>query len=461
MVTSLRSVIATADKIRSREHSASNLLEASLQVIDDLNPQLNGFISVDQEGAHQQARALDQEAENGQLRGPLHGIPVAVKANIDVEGLVISGCSDPFQDRIAMTDATCVQRLKNAGAVIVGITNMHELAYGGTGGVSFHGPARNPRNPEHIAGGSSSGSAVSVASGMVPLALGTDTGGSVRIPAAACGIVGFKPSYNKINKTGVLPLSWTLDHVGTLANNVLDAGVSAAVLFDNMAESAALLEKLTTRPSPDTALSCTIGVCHVPDMGVDTSVRQVTTDALSILKDHGASATDFDVQYSQETHVSWLNIMYAEATSYYVKNNLCDYHKFSPSIKVQLEAGKSISAVSYLDAQRFRGFFRDYFAGLFEKYDVICLPTLPVVAPRIGQDTVSVDDKTITTQDAMTFTNQLANMLGCPAISIPVGNSSDGLPIGLSLLMPHGRDFELLELAEKFELILSRQRYRS
>lgn len=458
MVTNLHSVVATAKKIRHDELSATEVLAESLKVIDELNPKFNGFISVDKEGATRQAQALDLEAGNGQYRGPLHGIPVAVKANIDVEGMVISGCSDPLQERIAQTDAACVQRLKDAGAVIVGITNMHELAYGGTGGVSFHGPARNPSDAQRIAGGSSSGAAVTVASGMVPLAVGTDTGGSVRIPAAACGIVGFKPSYNMIDKSGVLPLSWTLDHVGTLANSVLDAGVSAAALFGSTLQSATLLEQLTNLDAPGADLRCNIGICHVPDMGVETSVRTAMTNALAKLKDHGATLTDFDIRYSKETHVSWLNIMYAEATSYYVKNSVCDYHKFSPTIKVQLEAGKSVSAVSYLDAQRFRGFFQSYFAELFAQYDVICLPTLPVVAPRIGQDTVSIDGTVVATQDAMTFTNQLANMLGCPAISIPIGTDHEGLPIGLSLLMPYGRDLELIKLAADVEFILKEQK---
>lgn len=449
-----RSLAQIAQDMRDGKLSATTLLQQSLEQIDALDTELNSFVSVDREGALQQAEALDQALSKRGPKGPLHGVPVAVKANIDVAGAVISACSEPLAARVATQDAACVGRLREAGAVILGITNMHELAYGGTGAVSAHGPARNPQDPNRIAGGSSSGSAVAVASGMVPLALGTDTGGSVRIPAAACGIVGYKPSYNFIDKTGVLPLSWSLDHVGPMTNSVMDAGLSAAALFADTGRGARLMQQLESLGTPKSRLPYRIGVCHVPDMGVEPAVESAVDTALNALKESGATLANFDVQYGRETHVGWLNIMYAEATSRYVKSSFCDYLKFSSPVRVQLEAGKSVSAVLYLDAQRFRGFFQEYFAGVFAEHDVICLPTLPVVAPLLEQQEVTIGGKTVSTQDAMTFTNQLANMLGCPAINIPLKVGEQALPVGLTLLMPYGRDFELLKVAAEFEQVL-------
>lgn len=441
-------------QLRSKKLTAEQLLDHSLQQIEQHNATLNAFISVDAEGARVQAQDMDREIASGQYRGPLHGVPVAVKANIDVEGKVVSACSAPFQDRVAQRDAACVDQLRRAGAVIVGITNMHELAYGGTGNVSLHGPARNPHDPSRIAGGSSSGSASAVAAGMVPMALGTDTGGSVRIPASACGIVGYKPSYGFIDKTGVLPLSWTLDHVGPLAHDVISAGLSASVLFADTQRGHALREALDGFKPDTKTLDVNIGVCNVPDMGVDAPVDAAVSNVLEVLTNRGARQQAFNLQYLRPLHVSWLNIMYAEATARYVKEEFCDYRKFSSPVKVQLEAGRSVTGVNYLDAQRFRGFFQDYFGALFDDFDVICLPTLPVVAPQINQEEVQIGDRTVSTQDAMTFTNQLANMLGCPAISIPAGNDAQGLPVGVTFLMPHGRDLELLQFAARVEGLL-------
>lgn len=452
------SIVALAKKYRSGEITATDNLQKSLETIKKLNPEYNAFISLRETSALAEAEQLDKEFKDGNYRGPLHGVPVAVKANIDVEGCSISSCAEPLKNRVASVDSSSVKRLKEAGAIVVGITNMHELAYGGTGEVSFFGAAKNPHDPTRIAGGSSSGSAASVASKMVPVALGTDTGGSVRIPASACGIVGYKPSYGMIDTTGVLPLSWTLDHVGTMAHSVIDAGLSAALLMTDIPFSKRLISEIASIPILTASINLKnvrIGLCQISDMGLSGEVQKVIDSAFAKLLEQGAVLNKFSLKHAKETHISWLNIMYSEASSYYGNNKLCDYRRFSSSIKTQLEAGMRVPATAYLDAQRFRKHFMSYFDEIFSQYEVVCLPTLPVAAPKLGGKDLTIGGNTVTVQDAMTFTNQIANLLGCAAISIPAGSSKNGLPIGLTLLMPYGRDFELIKMAANFEKVFS------
>lgn len=438
--------------VREGQATSHSVVRACLDRIEALNPKLNAFVAVHESAALEAARRCDDERAAGIDRGPLHGIPVALKDNFDCAGEATTACSRAFRDNIAERDADSVARLRTAGAIVIGRTNMHELAYGGTGEVSSAGPARNPANPGRLAGGSSSGSAAAVAAGMVPVALGSDTGGSVRIPASACGIVGLKPTVNALSTRGVMPLSWTLDHVGPLTRTVRDA----AVVTGTLAGPGTPLEVLCGLSAQPAKLPASIGVARFPDLALDPAVEAPFEEALAALQEGGCGISRFDLEHTREAHVSWLAIMYPEAACRYREALDARYHDLAPAVRTQLEAGRHIDATSYLRAQRFRVFYARRMAQLAQGHDVICMPTLPTVAPRVGQQTVKLPSGTVTTQDAMTFSNLTANLLGWPAITLPVPVAPGGLPVGMSLLGRAGDDGGLVSAAMAVESLLGK-----
>jgi aspartyl-tRNA(Asn)/glutamyl-tRNA(Gln) amidotransferase subunit A len=363
---------------------------------------------------------------------------VAVKDNCDLAGHPTTGACGAFRNAVAERDATCISRLKDAGAIVLGKTNMHELAYGGTGALSDFGPARNPWNREHIAGGSSSGSGAAVAAGCVPAALGSDTGGSIRIPAAACGVTGLKPTFGRVSKAGVMPLGWSLDHVGPITRTACDA----AILLKVLASGDARDPTTVASPFTDTAKPMDPGILRVAEVAgfpLDPAVARALDAAAVTLADLGYKIEPIRLEASDHAHVAWQAIMFAEAASAYAGDLAAAFDGFTPDVRVQLEAGQHISARTYLDAQRFRVAYGDIFNQKIAGAQAILMPSLPVPAPRLGQDHVDLPGKRVTTQDAMTFTNLTANMLGWPAISVPCGFSDAGLPVGLSVL---GRPFD-------------------
>jgi aspartyl-tRNA(Asn)/glutamyl-tRNA(Gln) amidotransferase subunit A len=448
-------VVRIAEGMRDGALSASTLVRDCLARIRELNPQLRAFVTVYDAAAREAAERCDRERAAGMDRGPLHGVPVAIKDNIDEAGQPTSCCSAALRDNLASTDAECVMRLREAGAIIIGRTNMHELAYGGTGEISAAGPALNPWDTSRLAGGSSSGSAVAVASGMVPAALGSDTGGSVRIPSALCGIVGFKPSIGSISTRGVVPLSWTLDHVGPMTSTVGDAAIVAGAL----ARSGSALEGVAPMRAASRTGALTkalrIGVARFPGFELDPAVGTRFQGTLEALQRAGCQLGQFELQYSREAHASWLAIMCAEATARFETLLGERYHDFAAGVRTQLEAGRHISATTYLRAQRFRAFYGEWIAEVSAPYDVICMPTLPTVAPKVGQETVDLPSGPVATQDAMTFSNLTANMLGWPAVTLPMRQERTDLPAGITLLRPAGQDRALLADASFVESLLN------
>ncbi|PWG65785.1 amidase [Spiribacter halobius] len=441
---------ATREALREGRTTSQAVVQACLRRIEARHRELNAFVAVHAEAALETADRCDRERAAGIDRGPLHGIPVALKDNFDCAGEPTTACSRAFRDNIAERDAESVARLRAAGAIIIGKTNMHELAYGGTGEVSSAGPARNPLDPDRLAGGSSSGSAVAVAAGMVPAALGSDTGGSVRIPAAACGVVGFKPTLGAISTRGVMPLSWTLDHVGPLARTVRDAACLAGAL----AEPGTSLAAVSGLAADTAVLPARVGVARFPGLALEPAVEAAFEAALAGLQQAGCDIARFELEHTREAHVSWLAIMYPEASARYREALASRYQDFDPAVRTQLEAGCHIDATSYLRAQRFRAFYARRIRELAAGYDVICMPTLPTVAPRIGQQTVELPSGTVTTQDAMTFSNLTANLLGWPAITLPVPVQAGAMPVGMTLLGRSGDDVQLLRSAAAVESFL-------
>jgi len=423
---------------RRRKISAAQLAADALRRIHEGNATVNAFALVDEPGAHEAARRADQELASGIDRGPLHGIPVAVKDLIDVAGLPTTCGSATSFGAMAARDADVITRLRNHGAVIVGKTTLHEFAYGATGDRSVHGPSRNPHDPRRMSGGSSGGSAAAVASGMIPLALGTDTAGSVRIPAALCGVVGFKPAYDAIPGAGVYPLAPTLDHVGLFANSAEDALLG--------------YQALTGQPVsqlPGDSRAITIGWIRARDIATcDPRIESLAHGLLAragftpeTVRGWNRHQTLFDVFTTLQSREAY------EVHQHHLND---DRELIDPEVLARLENGADVSAASYQQADEARGELRATVRDLLRTYDLLALPTVPVVAPPVGARRVHADGTELEVRSALLSLTSPWNVTGVPAISIPAGQC-DGLPVGIQLITAPGRERLLFTAAQALE----------
>lgn len=402
--------------LRSRDETAAGLLARALESVD---PELNAFVTVDRAGAEAAAKRADEELASGADRGPLHGVPVAVKDLIDVAGLPTGMGSAHYDGYVADADADCVTLLRDAGAVIVGKTGTHEFAYGGSGDVSVNGPVRNPHDRERMSGGSSSGSAVAVAAGTVPLAIGTDTGGSVRIPAAFCGIAGFKPAFGSISTRGVFPLSTSFDHVGFLAGSADDCRVAYQALVGPV------------EPVPDGGRVAWIEPQAV-DPEVEATVRARFPDAPSETLDFAELRRVFRfIQDSEAYDVHAERV--AEAPELYQR----------PTLE-RLRRAAETPGWRYVRAFRERDEFARQVDGLLDRYDLLAMPTLPITAPKIGETEGPLGPH-VPTLVSLTCA---WNVLGLPALSVPAGTVG-GLPVGAQLVTRRGAESLLFEAAAR------------
>jgi len=432
-------IASAAAALRAGRITAADLVEQSLAAIANDQERTNAFISVDAEGAREAARLADRERGAGLDRGPLHGIPVSLKDLIDVAGLVTTAGSRVLDDRIAPADATIVGRLREAGAILIGRTNLHEFALGTTSEDSAFGAVRHPMDSRHIAGGSSGGSAAAVAAGMGLASIGTDTGGSVRIPSAACGVVGLKPSAGDVPTDGVIPLSPSLDHVGPLARSVQDAAWCFAVLAGRA---------ITVLAAPTLAglrLRQLTGYFSRPlDPAVDTAMRQ----ALDRLAASGARVDHADLELSGVPD-TYTRVVLAEGAHWHARYLDTRADRYSVTVRTRLLDGRAILATDFLAAQERRAQLRSVLDTALTGVQALVLPTLPIVAPLAGSRTVAVGAESMDIRAAMLKHTQLFNLTGHPAISIPI--QAPGLPVGLQLVGQLGRTDELLAVAAACE----------
>lgn len=431
-------IAEAAAALRARKLSCQDLVEQSLATIDRLNPKLNAFITVTGQQARDRARTLDRELAAGQDRGPLHGIPIAHKDLILTKGVRTTSGSKLFENEIPGHDAAVVQKLEAAGAISVGKTGLHELAYGITSDNPHFGSIRNPWNCECIPGGSSGGSGVAVATGMVFMATGTDTGGSIRIPASFCGTVGLKPTYDRVDRTGVRPLGLTLDHVGPLTRTVQDAATS----FQTIAKSS---------ERPPLAKPMRIGL---PENfyfdQVDEEVRSAVHQAARRSEEAGARVIPVRVPDIHALNLASFVILLSEASAVYAAHlHKRDY--FGPDVLALLDQGRLLPATGYVNAQRIRKMLVEEFQQLFIKIDALLTPTAPIPAARIGQMEIDLCGETHNVRMASTRFVRGINVLGYPALSLPCGFTSTGLPIGVQLIGRPFADELLLEYGADLE----------
>ncbi|MFK0294031.1 amidase [Streptomyces sp. NPDC090442] len=428
------SLAAAADAIRARELSPVELVDSVLDRIEQVEPQLGAYVTVTAERARRSARAAERETADGRFRGPLHGIPMGIKDMIDVAGMATTASSRVRGGHRADEDSTVAARLAAAGAVLVGKTHTHEFAYGLT-----TPQTHNAWDLSRTAGGSSGGSAVAVAAGAAGFALGTDTGGSIRVPAALNGIVGLKPTYGLVPRRGVTALSWSLDHVGPLTRTVEDAALVLSTLAgpdprDPASLTTSLAEHLPPSGTDLTGLRVGVPRNYFFDR-VDPDVEAAVRRAVGQLEALGARLVEVEIpltRYIQATH--W-GLMVPEATAYHEQTLRTAPDHYGDDVRILLEAGTLMPAGDYVRAQRARTLMRQEWERLLTEVDVIAAPTVPMTAVPADQETISWPDGTVeSVSDAYVRLCAPANVTGLPSLSIPVGHDRAGMPIGMQLL---------------------------
>jgi aspartyl-tRNA(Asn)/glutamyl-tRNA(Gln) amidotransferase subunit A len=446
----------TGHLLRTGKLSCVELIQQTLADIKTRDV-FRSLITLTEEDALKEAAERDKELAGGINRGPFHGIPTAHKDIFYTRGVRTTGGSLIFQDFVPDYDATAVQRLRSAGAISIGKTNLHELAYGITSKNPHYGHVLNPRDVDRIPGGSSGGSAALVAAGFLPLCVGTDTGGSIRIPASYCGITGLKPTYGRVSRHGVLPLAFSLDHVGPLGSCVEDC----ALAMNEIAGPDPLDASCAPFAAPDFDLP------PLPNLNgvrvgipknfyfdcVDDEVAAAVKRSISEMERRGASLWEVQLPNMHEANAAARIVQLSEVASLYA--NYTNSALFGDDVWALIQQGKMIAAHEYVNAQRIRTLFRRDFDALWQNIDILAGPTTPVAAPRIDEVTVQIGSRQENTRMASTRLVRAINLLGEPALSMPCGNSSNGLPIGLQLI---GRTFTepmLLQIARTLEPALA------
>lgn len=417
--------------------SAEDLVRHAGAAIERLNPQLNAFVHTDIPAALAQARALDAERAAGRVRGPLHGIPVAIKDNVDTADMPTTMGAAHFLGHRPAADARCVALLREAGAIVIGKTLTHEFAYGPTGDRSVQGAARNPWDPARITGGSSAGSAAAVAAGMVPVALGTDTGGSVRVPSALCGLVGFKPSHGRVSDAGVFPLSPSIEDVGVLAQRVEDARAFIGILSEGAIADAG---DASDAPRIAWLANAPFAIDHEPVTACARAAAERLAGAA--LLDGGEVAL-----HARALQAALSAIQRSEAYEVHAERVEREPGNYDPEVLERLRASRPVQGWEYVRGLKERARLQAAFARIFEHVDALALPTVAITAPVLQQRSVNGPGSAGVRETLLGLTNPW-NVLGLPAISLPAG-FVDGLPVGLQLVGPAGADAALLALAAR------------
>lgn len=432
------SAVDTAEQIKTKQLSPVEVVESVLARIEAIEPRLSAFATLTAEQALDAARTAEKEIAAGQYRGPLHGLTVGVKDLVETAGITTTSSSQSRHDYVPEHDAAIVQRLNAAGAIMVGKTHTHEFAFG-----VITPTTRNPWNTEHIPGGSSGGSGAALAAGMCHLAVGTDTGGSIRIPASANGVFGIKATYGRVSRAGIASLSWALDHVGPMARTVADAALMLQAVAGYDRTDPATVDV----PVDDYSAALGRGVrgmrIGVPTNyffdNIDPQVESAVRAAIDRLADLGAHVLEVEVPLPEAYMPAEYAIFLAEASAYHQQRLRHRGDMITEDVRLLLETGELLYATDYIKALRARTLLQEGWRDLYARHDLqlVAAPTLPYPAAKVGQTMFESNDPEPVI-NAYVRTSAPGNLTGLPASSVPCGFSADGLPIGLQLI---GRPF--------------------
>lgn len=435
--------------------SPVELTHAYLARIEWLNPSLNAYVSVIAETALIEARTLEDELAHGECRGPLHGIPIGLKDVVATRGVRTAAGARILADNVPGEDATVTARLRAAGAVLLGKTNTHEFAYGVTTNNPHFGSTRNPWNPEFIPGGSSGGSGAAVAAGMAAMAIGTDTGGSIRIPASLCGIVGLKPTHGRVSTAGVIPLSWSLDTVGPLTRSVEDAAIVLGCIAGVDARDP------VTPPVPivDYRGHTGMGVAGlrlgIPRSGffdgLDPDVSSAIEAAIAVFRALGAHIEDVDASVLRRNRTAMRDIQQAEARRYHARWLQERAGDYGDDVRENLARRADMTADELVQAFRVRDAMIQFVSTLLHDHDALILPTTRIPAVPLGMEVVTIEGQQETLRDVLTPNTNSFNLVGVPALSLPCGFTASGLPIGVQVVGRRWNEAMILRIGAAYE----------
>jgi len=447
-------ITSLAGAYQQKQVSPVEVTQALLTRIHELNPKLNAFVTLLEDEAMENAKLAEEEISKGHWKGPLHGVPIGLKDLIYTAGVRTTMGSEIYKDFVPDYNATVVEKLKQNGANIIGKLNTHEFAYGPTGDISCFGPVHNPYDLERMTGGSSSGSGAAVAAGLCFGALGTDTGGSVRIPSSACGIVGMKTSFGRVSKYGVFPLAYSLDTVGPMTRTVRDNAMMLTTMAGYDLSDPYSVERGGEDFTRDLGKGIKGTVLGVPTTyfyeSLDDEVRRQVEKAIQQFKELGAEIREVDIDLSQ---LAWGQLMTirSEAYAVHVEHMREQADRFHPDVRMRLVASKETMGWEYVKAQEIRRQVVQSFNKAFKKVEALIAPTLAVLPPKIGQREVELHGLKEHVYSALLRLNGPANFSGLPSISMPCGFSQSGLPIGMQLIGKHFSEANLYRIAEAFE----------
>lgn len=436
-------------QVRRREISPVEITRSCLERIQQLNPSLNAFITVDGESALAEARAAEEEIARGKWRGPLHGIPIALKDLIDTAGVRTTSASALHANRVPTEDAEVVRRLRQSGAVIVGKTNLHEFAYGGSSLISYFGDVHNPWDSGRITGGSSGGSAAAIPSGMACAAIGTDTAGSIREPASLCGCVGLKPTYGRVSSRGVIPLSTSLDHVGPMTANVEDAAIVLQAIAgydpDDICSVEVPVADYVSALKED-AKALRVGIprgyfYEDLDPEVSSSIEHALMGIRTLVGEVKEVQLDVPTDRTLQT---------AESYAYHAEDVARNPESYQAETLRRIRTGQNISAAEYIQKRRELDEARRRIGQVFAEVDLLITPTTPIPALLISELRANPDALRPAELRLLRNTRPF-NVWGLPTISVPCGFTQSGLPIGLQIAGPHWREDLVLRFAHAYE----------
>ncbi|HEY3384148.1 MAG TPA: amidase [Vicinamibacterales bacterium] len=441
-----------ASKIATREVSCVGATDACLERVARDNGRLNAFVTVLADQAREQAARADEELAAGVWRGPLHGVPLSLKDLIDLSGVPTTAGSRLLERHVATADALVAARLRAAGAVFLGKCNLHEFAFGTTSEDSAYGPVRNPFDPTRSAGGSSGGSAAAVVAGMGYASVGTDTGGSIRIPSAVCGCVGLKPTFGELPCDGIIPLSRSLDHVGPIARSVGDAWL----LYHAMAgtQNPVPLQPASRRPSRTLRLGRLDP--YFMDIVSDEVREQFELETARLVR-AGVAMSPRQIPHAADTATVYLHIQLPEASAYHAPALERRPRAYTPPVRQRLELGRYVMAEDYVRARTGAVVLCHEVDAALDGCDALVLPTVPLAAAPIGSTTLTIGGQVQPVRALMLRLTQLFDITGHPAISLPCGRSHLNLPIGLQLVGRRHQTTELLKIAASCEAVMAQR----